>query len=66
MELRFSRTRLVQIGVMAAPVLSLSAEVLRSSGLEIVGSGTGNAPPPRCWPGNSAGCWTCWPTAGCV
>ncbi|MGW5491062.1 hypothetical protein [Streptomyces olivaceoviridis] len=45
MELRFSRTRLVQIGVMAAPVLSLSAEVLRSSGLEIVGSGTGNAPP---------------------
>lgn len=45
MELRFSRTRLVQIGVMAAPTLSLPAEVLRSSGLEIVGSGTGNAPP---------------------
>ncbi|QMU67356.1 zinc-binding alcohol dehydrogenase family protein [Streptacidiphilus sp. P02-A3a] len=45
MELRFSRTRLVQIGVMAAQELSLSAEVLRSSGLEIVGSGTGNAPP---------------------
>ncbi|MFE9355572.1 zinc-binding alcohol dehydrogenase family protein [Streptomyces olivaceoviridis] len=45
MELRFSRTRLVQIEVMAAPVLSLSAEVLRSSGLGIMGSGTGNAPP---------------------
>ncbi|MFJ4621038.1 zinc-binding alcohol dehydrogenase family protein [Streptomyces sp. NPDC088812] len=45
MELRFSRTRLVQIGVMAGPTLNLSAEVLRSSGLEIVGSGTGNAPP---------------------
>lgn len=45
MELRFSRTRLVQIGVMASPTLNLSAEVLRSSGLEIVGSGTGNAPP---------------------
>lgn len=45
MELRFSRTRLVQIGVMAAPALTLPAEVLRSSGLEIVGSGTGNAPP---------------------
>jgi NADPH2:quinone reductase len=46
MELRFSRTRLVQVGVMAGSRLSLPAEVLRSSGLEILGSGTGNAPAP--------------------
>ncbi|MET8745889.1 zinc-binding dehydrogenase [Streptomyces sp. NPDC004728] len=47
MELRFSRTRLVQIGAMATPALRLPAQVLRSSGLEIMGSGTGNAPPPE-------------------
>lgn len=44
-ELRFSRTRLIQVGVMAGPTISLPAEVLRSSGLEILGSGTGNVPP---------------------
>jgi NADPH2:quinone reductase len=44
MELRFSRTRLIQVGVMAGATLNLPAEVLRSSGLEILGSGTGNAP----------------------
>lgn len=46
MELRFSRTRLVQVGVMAGSCIRLPAEVLRSSGLEIMGSGTGNAPAP--------------------
>jgi NADPH2:quinone reductase len=45
MELRFSRTRLIQVGFMVGSHVRLSAEVLRSSGLEIVGSGTGNAPP---------------------
>jgi NADPH:quinone reductase-like Zn-dependent oxidoreductase len=45
MELRFSRTRLVQVGTMAGAQVSLPAEVLRSSGLEVCGFGTGNAPP---------------------
>lgn len=45
MELRISRTRLVQIGTMAGAQVTLPAEVLRGSGLEIVGFGTGNAPP---------------------
>lgn len=45
MELRFSRTRLIQLGVMAGAHVNLPAEVLRGSGLEILGSGTGNAPP---------------------
>lgn len=44
MELRFSRTRLIQVGVMAGAHVRLPADVLRSSGLEILGSGTGNAP----------------------
>lgn len=44
MELRFSRTRLIQVGAMAGATLNLPAEVLRSSGLEIMGSGTGNVP----------------------
>jgi NADPH:quinone reductase-like Zn-dependent oxidoreductase len=45
MELRFSRTRLVQMGTMAGAQVSLAAGVLRSSGLEVCGFGTGNAPP---------------------
>jgi NADPH2:quinone reductase len=45
MELRFSRTRLIQVGTMAGAQLTLPAEVLRSSGLEVAGFGTGNAPP---------------------
>jgi NADPH2:quinone reductase len=45
MKLRFSRTRLIQLGVMAGAHVNLPAEVLRGSGLEILGSGTGNAPP---------------------
>lgn len=47
MELRFSRTRLVQVGTMAGAHVDLAAEVLRSSGLEVRGFGTGNAPPPE-------------------
>jgi NADPH:quinone reductase-like Zn-dependent oxidoreductase len=45
MELRFSRTRLIQVGTMAGASVALPAEVLRSSGLEVCGFGTGNAPP---------------------
>lgn len=45
MELRFSRTRLIQVGTMAGTQVALPAEVLRSSGLEVLGFGTGNAPP---------------------
>ena len=48
-------TRLVQIGEMAGPVIRLSAAALRSSGLEVMGSG-GSIPPtavfetfPRLW-----------------
>ncbi|HLY19013.1 MAG TPA: zinc-binding alcohol dehydrogenase family protein [Bryobacteraceae bacterium] len=39
-----TRTRLVQVGESAGPVISLPAAVLRSSRLEILGAGTGNAP----------------------
>lgn len=45
MELRHAPIRLVQAGVMAGSHISLHAEVLRSSGLEILGSGSGNAAP---------------------
>lgn len=45
MELKFSRTRLIQVGTMAGAQVALPAEILRSSGLEVVGFGTGNAPP---------------------
>ncbi len=38
------RTRLVQIGEMAGPTIALSAAALRSSGLEIYGSGGGSIP----------------------
>jgi NADPH2:quinone reductase len=51
-----SRTRLVQIGEMAGPVIRLPAAALRSSGLEVMGSGGGSIPPttifetfPRLW-----------------
>ena len=40
-----SRTRLVQIGEMAGPTVALSAAALRSSGLELYGSGGGSVPP---------------------
>ena len=38
------RVRLVEVGRMAGPVISLPADVLRSSGLEILGSGPGTVP----------------------
>jgi NADPH2:quinone reductase len=51
-----TRTRLVQIGEVAGPILRLPAEAVRSSGLEVMGSGGGSIPPaaifetfPRLW-----------------
>jgi NADPH:quinone reductase-like Zn-dependent oxidoreductase len=38
------RVRLVEVGRMAGPVISLAADVLRSSGLEVLGSGPGTIP----------------------
>ena len=38
------RVRLVEVGQMARPTISLPADVLRSSGLEILGSGPGTSP----------------------
>ena len=38
------RVRLVEVGQMAGPVISLPAAVLRSSGLEVLGSGPGTIP----------------------
>ena len=50
------RTRLIQIGEMAGPIIRLPAAALRSSGLEVMGSGGGSIPPaaifetfPRLW-----------------
>ncbi|HEY6291621.1 MAG TPA: zinc-binding alcohol dehydrogenase family protein [Terriglobia bacterium] len=40
-----SRTRLVQVGESAGPTIVLPAAALRSSGLEIVGAGSGSIPP---------------------
>jgi NADPH:quinone reductase-like Zn-dependent oxidoreductase len=45
LESAAARTRLVQVGEMAGAAISLPAAALRSSGLEIVGSGTGVMPP---------------------
>jgi NADPH:quinone reductase-like Zn-dependent oxidoreductase len=39
-----SRTRWVEIGEMAGPTIALSAAALRSSGLELYGSGGGSVP----------------------
>jgi len=39
-----SRTRLVEIGEMAGPTIALSAAALRSSGIELYGSGGGSVP----------------------
>jgi NADPH:quinone reductase-like Zn-dependent oxidoreductase len=51
-----ARTRLVEIGEMAGPTIVLSAAALRSSGLELYGSGGGSVPHeaildafPRMW-----------------
>jgi NADPH2:quinone reductase len=40
-----SRTRLVEIGEMAGPTITISAAALRSSGLELYGSGGGSVAP---------------------
>ena len=42
-----SRVRLVQVGESAGAAISLPAAVLRSSRLEIIGAGSGNAPASR-------------------
>jgi hypothetical protein len=39
-----SRTRLVEIGEMAGPTIALAAAALRSTGLELYGSGGGSVP----------------------
>jgi len=39
-----SRIRYIQIGSMAGPTITLKAEILRSSGLEMLGSGFGSVP----------------------
>lgn len=51
-----SRTRVVEIGEMAGPTITLRAAALRSSGLELYGSGGGSVPHeaifeafPRMW-----------------
>ena len=44
MSAKSSRVRLVQVGESAGPSISLSAAALRSSGLEILGAGTGSIP----------------------
>jgi len=45
-----SRVRLVEVGESARPTISLAAAVLRSSRLEIIGSGSGNAAAsPEIW-----------------
>ena len=42
-----SRVRVVQVGESAGPLISLPAAVLRSTRLEILGAGSGNAPASR-------------------
>lgn len=45
-----SRIRLVEVGESAGPTISLAAAALRSSRLEILGAGSGNAPAsPEMW-----------------
>ncbi|MFZ0293328.1 MAG: zinc-binding alcohol dehydrogenase family protein [Candidatus Sulfotelmatobacter sp.] len=47
-----SRIRLVEVGENAGPTISLPAAVLRSSRLELLGAGSGNAPAsPEIWIG---------------
>lgn len=41
----YHRTKFVQIGEMAGPVLNLPASVLRSTGVELIGQGGGSVPP---------------------
>lgn len=44
LKIAASRTRWVEIGEMAGPTIALSAAALRSSGLELYGSGGGSVP----------------------
>ena len=44
MSTKSSRIRLVEVGESAGPSISLNAAALRSSGLEILGAGTGSVP----------------------
>ncbi len=44
-----SRVRLVQVGESVGPTITLPAGALRSSRLEILGSGSGRAPEPQVW-----------------
>jgi NADPH:quinone reductase-like Zn-dependent oxidoreductase len=44
-----SRVRLVQVGESAGPAISIRAATLRSSRLEILGAGSGSAPPAAMW-----------------
>lgn len=41
----FHATRYVQIGSMAGPTITLPASILRSAGVELVGTGIGSVPP---------------------
>ena len=42
---RSGRVRMIQLGDMAAPAITLSAAVLRSAGVELTGGGSGTMPP---------------------
>jgi NADPH2:quinone reductase len=44
-----SGTRLVQVGESAGAIISLRASALRSSRVEILGAGSGSAPPAHLW-----------------
>jgi NADPH2:quinone reductase len=44
-----ARTRLIEVGETAGSAISLPAAVLRSSRLELLGAGTGSAPPLEMW-----------------
>jgi NADPH:quinone reductase-like Zn-dependent oxidoreductase len=48
------RIRLIEVGEMAGSHISLPGGVLRSTGLEILGNGTGNAPGPELLAGATA------------
>ena len=52
------RVRLVEVGQMAGSTISLPADVLRSSGLEVLGSGPGTIPSPT----SSARYRSSWPS----
>lgn len=50
LDASLSRIRLIEVGESAGPTISLAAAALRSSRLEILGAGSGNAPAsPELW-----------------